>query len=283
MQFGFFYVKTAILVMLLHEICLISKPIRKQPGMNKVTLITGATAGIGRACAEKFASHKHDLILTGRRSDRLEELATVLKEKYGVQVLTTAFDVRSRSEVDEFAANIPDEWKIEILVNNAGLAAGLDHIQEGSPDDWDQMIDTNIKGLLYMTRAISPKMIENKKGHIINIGSIAGKEVYPKGNVYCGTKHAVDAITKGMRIDLLEHGIKVTQIAPGLVETEFSLVRFKWDDEIAGKVYKGYQPLRGEDIAEVCYYVTTLPQHVNINDLLIMPTAQANATTLLKT
>ncbi len=251
--------------------------------MNKVTLITGATSGIGLACAEKFAANNHDLILTGRRSERLEEIASSLKKNYGIQVITAAFDIRSRTEVAEFANNLPEYWKIEILINNAGLAAGLDPLQEGSIDDWEQMIDTNIKGLLFMTRAIAPKMIAEGKGHIINIGSIAGKEVYPKGNVYCGTKHAVDAITKGMRIDFLEHGIKVTQIAPGLVETEFSLVRFKWDNDVADKVYKGYQPLKGEDIAEVAYYVTTLPAHVNINDLLIMPTAQANATTLLKT
>ena len=250
--------------------------------MNKVTLITGATAGIGLACAEKFAAHQHDLILTGRRKDRLEHLAKELNSRFGIEVLTSAFDIRKRDEVAAFADGIPYDWKVEILVNNAGLAAGLDPLQSGSLDDWEQMIDTNVKGLLYVTRAITPKMIANGKGHVINIGSIAGKEVYPKGNVYCGTKHAVDALTKGLRIDLLEHGIRVTQIAPGLVETEFSLVRFKGDENVAEKVYQGYQPLTGADVAEVTYYVTTLPQHVNINDLLIMPTAQANATTLLK-
>ena len=250
--------------------------------MNHATLITGATAGIGKACAEKFARHKHHLVLTGRRKDKLEEIASALMEKYAITVMTAAFDIRSREEVQTFADNLPEDLEIDILINNAGLAAGLDPLQEGSVDDWEQMIDTNIKGLLYISRAIMPRMVRAKKGHIINIGSIAGKEVYPKGNVYCGTKHAVDALTKGMRLDLLEHGIRVTQIAPGLVETEFSLVRFKWDHDVADKVYKGYQPLQGEDIADVVYYVTTLPAHVNINDLVIMPTAQANATTLLK-
>lgn len=251
--------------------------------MNKVTLITGATSGIGHACAHKFAKNNHDLILTGRRRERLEKLAVELKTKYNIEVLTAAFDIRLRQQVDDFVKSIPEEWQVEILINNAGLAAGLAPLQEGSIDDWEQMIDTNVKGLLFISRAITPKMIEQSKGHVINIGSIAGREVYPKGNVYCATKHAVDALTKGMRIDLLPYGIKVTQIAPGLVETEFSMVRFKGDKEIADNVYKGFEPLRGEDIAEVAHYVTTLPPHVNINDLLIMPTAQANGTTVFKT
>jgi len=250
--------------------------------MNKVTLITGATSGIGLACAYKFAQNKHDLILTGRRKERLEKLAYELKSKHGIQVFTAAFDIRVKTEVDSFVAEIPNNWQVEILVNNAGLAAGLAPLQDGSIDDWEQMIDTNVKGLLYISRAITPRMIEQGKGHVINIGSIAGKEVYPQGNVYCATKHAVDALTKGMRIDLLPHGIKVTQIAPGLVETEFSMVRFKGDKEVAEKVYQGFEPLKGEDIADVAYYVTTLPKHVNVNDLLIMPTAQANATTVFK-
>ncbi len=250
--------------------------------MNKLTLITGATSGIGQSCAEKFAASNHDLIITGRRESRLKELAEKLKKNYGIQVLPLSFDIRDKKEVDESVAKIPSDWKVEILLNNAGLAAGLSPIQEGSVEDWEQMIDTNIKGLLYISKAIIPKMIEQGKGHIINIGSIAGKEVYPQGNVYCASKHAVDALTKGMRLDLLPHGIKVSQVAPGLVETEFSLVRFKGDTEIAEKVYQGYEPLKGEDVADAVYYIASLPPHVNINDLLIMPTAQANATTLHK-
>lgn len=250
--------------------------------MNKLTLITGATSGIGFACAEKYASNNHDLIITGRREKRLQTLADELRKKYGVQVLTLSFDIRNQEEVNHAVSKIPSDWQVEILINNAGLAAGLSPIQEGSVDDWEQMIDTNVKGLLYISKAIIPKMIANGKGHIVNIGSIAGKEVYPKGNVYCASKHAVDALTKGMRIDLLPHGIKVSQVAPGLVETEFSLVRFKWDKEIAEEVYQGFEPLKGEDIADATYYITSLPAHVNINDLLIMPTAQANATTVLK-
>ena len=257
--------------------------ISNQEKMNKITLITGATAGIGLACAEKFAENKHDLIITGRRADRLENIAGELGNKYGIRIFYAAFDIRKREEVDEFIKNLPAEWKnIKILVNNAGLAAGLDPIQEGNIDDWEQMIDTNIKGLLYITRAVAPMMIEQREGHIINIGSIAGREVYPSGNVYCATKHAVDALSKGMRIDLLPYGIRVTQIAPGLVETEFSIVRLKGDTDKAKKVYEGLEPLTGKDIAEVVYYTTTLPRHVNINDLLIMPTAQANATTIIR-
>ena len=251
--------------------------------MNKITLITGATSGIGRACAEKFAENNHDIIITGRRAGRLENIAAELGEKYGVRVYPAAFDIRKREEIDRFIKDLPPEWKnIKILVNNAGLAAGLDPIQEGNIDDWEQMIDTNIKGLLYITRAVAPMMVERREGHIINIGSIAGREVYASGNVYCATKHAVDALSKGMRIDLVPYGIKVTQIAPGLVETEFSIVRLKGDTEKAKKVYDGLEPLTGKDIAEVVYYSTTLPKHVNINDLLIMPTAQANATTVIR-
>ena len=250
--------------------------------MNKITLITGATAGIGLACAHKFASHQHDLIITGRRKERLEMIADELQSKFGIHVFTFAFDIRKRNEVEDFVNKLPADLEIEILINNAGLAAGLAPLQEGSIDDWEQMIDTNIKGLLYITRAIIPMMIKQGRGHVINIGSIAGKEVYPQGNVYCGTKYAVDALTKGMRIDLLPHGIKVTQIAPGLVETEFAIVRFKGDQSVADKVYEGFEPLRGEDIAEVTFYVTTLPAHVNINDLVIMPVAQANTTQIIK-
>ena len=252
--------------------------------MNKITLVTGATSGIGLACAHIFAKHKHDLIITGRRSERLKKIASELTKEYGVETLALTFDVRQRKAVEEAIESLPEKWKkIEILVNNAGLAAGLNPLQEGSMDDWEQMIDTNVKGLLYISRLVAPLMIANKKGHIINIGSIAGKEVYPSGNVYCGSKHAVDAITKGMRMDLVQHGIKVTQIAPGAVETEFSMVRFKGDKERADNVYKGYQPLTPEDIAEVVFYSTSLPAHVNINDLVIMPTAQASATVTHKT
>ena len=247
--------------------------------MNKITLITGATSGIGLACAHKFAEQKHDLIITGRRNERLEKIASELTKKYRVEALPLHFDIRQRKSVEKAIGTLPEKWKkIEILVNNAGLAAGLAPLQEGSIDDWEQMIDTNVKGLLYVSRLIAPLMIANKKGHIINVGSIAGKEVYPSGNVYCGTKHAVDALSKGMRMDMVEHGIKVTQIAPGAVETEFSMVRFKGDTERASKVYQGYKPLLPEDVAEVIFYTTTLPAHANINDLVIMPTAQASAT-----
>lgn len=242
--------------------------------MNRIALITGATSGFGKAIAKKFSQNGYSVIITGRRKERLEEL----RKELGNDVLPLCFDVRVLKEVEAAIFSLPGEWRqIDVLVNNAGLAAGLAPVHEGSTDDWDQMIDTNVKGLLYMTRLVAPLMVAVGKGHIINIGSVAGKEVYPNGNVYCGTKFAVDAITKGTRIDLVKHGIKVTHIAPGAAETEFSLVRFKWNKEAAGNVYKGYTPLRAEDIAEAAYYVTTLPAHVNINDLVIMPTAQASA------
>lgn len=240
--------------------------------MSKTILITGATAGIGAATAELFAKAGHRLILTGRRAERLTELASRLD----TETLTLAFDVRDKAQVKEAIASIPDNWKaIDILVNNAGLAAGMDPVQSGSIDDWEQMIDTNVKGLLYMTREISPGMCERKSGHIINIGSVAGKEVYPNGNVYCATKHAVDALSKAMRIDMLPYGIKVTNVAPGLVETEFSMVRFKGDETRSENVYKGMEPLTGKDIADVIWYVANTPAHVTINDILVMPTAQA--------
>jgi len=249
--------------------------------MNKTVLITGATSGIGNACAVKFAQNNYNLILTGRRSDRLTKVKSEIEKTFKVEVTTLNFDVRDRNAVQS-AMNQLEGRTIDVLINNAGLAAGLDPLQSGSIEDWEQMIDTNIKGLLYITRNVAPMMIQKQSGHIINIGSIAGKEVYAKGGVYCATKHAVDALTKGMRIDFLESGIKVTQIAPGAVETEFSMVRFKGDRQAADNVYKGYEPLNPDDIAEVAFYVTTLPLHVNINDLLIMPTAQANATQLLR-
>ena len=247
--------------------------------MTKIALITGATSGIGRACAYTFAKNNHDLIITGRRKDRLEQISKELISAYGINVLPLAFDIRNKSEVVDAISSLSDKWQqIDILINNAGLAVGLNTIQNGETDDWDRMIDTNIKGLLYISRSVLPFFVKHKKGHIINIGSIAGKEVYLNGNVYCATKHAVDAITKAMRIELVLDGIKVTQIAPGAIETEFSMVRFKGDSEKANKVYNGYEPLNPEDIANTAYYVTTLPKHVNINDLVIMPTAQASAT-----
>ncbi|MCD6090027.1 MAG: SDR family NAD(P)-dependent oxidoreductase [Bacteroidales bacterium] len=246
--------------------------------MKKIVLISGATAGIGEALAWKFAENNYNLILTGRRSERLEKIKIELSKKYDVEVLTLNFDIRKLKEVEDAVKSIPRNWQnIDVLINNAGLAAGVTPIQEGVYDDWERMIDTNIKGLLYLSRNIIPMMKARKKGHIINIGSIAGKQVYPNGNVYCGTKAAVQSITEGMRIDLVNYGIKVTQIAPGAVETEFSLIRFHGDEEAAKKVYNGYKPLTAKDIAEVIFYTTTLPEHVNINDLLVTPTAQANA------
>lgn len=242
----------------------------------KTVLITGATAGIGEAIANIFAANNYRLILTGRRAERL----TALKNKLDTEVLTLCFDVRNYEEVEKHLGNLPENWQeIDILINNAGLAAGLSNIQTGKLDDWERMIDTNVKGLLYVTRTIAPKMIAaGKGGHIINISSIAGKEVYPNGNVYCATKHAVDALSKAMRIDLLPHQIKVTNIAPGMVETEFSLVRFDGDSEKAANVYKGFEPLHPEDVAETVYFAATRPPHVCLNDILIMPTAQAAAT-----
>ncbi len=251
--------------------------------MKKIVLVTGATSGIGQAVAIIFARHGYDLIITGRRKERLDDLKVTLESKFSAEVLPLCFDVRKLSEVKQSLESLPERWKnMDILVNNAGLAVGLNPVHEGVVDDWERMIDTNVKGLLYMTRCVAPLMVARKKGHIINIGSIAGKEVYPNGNVYCGSKFAVDAITKATRIDLVSHHIKVTQISPGAAETEFSLVRFKGDEAKAKTVYQGFKPLKGEDIAEVVFYVTTLPDHVNINDLVIMPTAQASAVNLHK-
>ncbi|MCW3085567.1 MAG: short-chain alcohol dehydrogenase [Bacteroidetes bacterium] len=248
-----------------------------------IAFITGATAGIGQATAELFAKNGYNIIITGRRKERLEEFSAQLKSTYKIDVLSLHFDVRSLAEVEKAIASIPAEWRnINVLVNNAGLAVGLNSIQEGVVDDWERMIDTNVKGLLYMTRTLAPIMIANGHGHIVNIGSIAGKEVYANGNVYCATKHAVDALSKAMRIDLLPHNIKVTAVNPGMVETEFSIVRFKGDDERAQNVYKGLQPLKAEDIAETIYWVASRPAHVNINDIVIMPAVQANATTTIR-
>lgn len=251
--------------------------------MNKTALVTGATSGIGQAVAIALARSGYDVIITGRRAGRLKEVASVIRKESGAEVLTLCFDVRDREEVRKHLGSLPGKWKnIDVLVNNAGLAAGLDLIHEADTDDWDQMIDTNIKGLLYVTRTVVPGMVGRGSGHIINLGSIAGKEAYEKGSVYCGTKHAVDALSKGMRIDLAEHSIKVTAIHPGAVDTEFSMVRFKGDKERAARVYEGYTPLYAGDIAEAVLFAVSRPPHVNINDMLIMPTAQANSTKLVR-
>jgi NADP-dependent 3-hydroxy acid dehydrogenase YdfG len=248
--------------------------------MNKIALITGATSGIGRATAEEFAKHGIKLILCGRRQDRLETISKALNKITDVHILN--FDVRDREAVKSAIESIPEEFSsIDILINNAGNAHGLDTIQDGTIDDWDAMMDGNVKGLLYVSKFIIPDLIRKKSGHIINIGSSAGKEVYPKGNVYCASKHAVLAITEGMRIDLNEYGIKVSAINPGLVETEFSQVRFKGHSQ-ADQVYKGYKALQAQDIAEIIYFTITRPAHVNLADVLIFPTAQANSTIVKK-
>jgi 3-hydroxy acid dehydrogenase / malonic semialdehyde reductase len=248
-----------------------------------LVLVTGATSGIGKSTAQLFAKNGYDIIISGRRKERLESVSKELQATYKVKVLTLCFDVRNFSEVENAIKSIPAEFNnIDILVNNAGLAAGLSAIQSGDLSHWERMIDTNIKGLLYMTREVCKGMIERKKGHIVNIGSIAGKEVYANGNVYCATKHAVDALNKGMRIDLLPHHIKVTAVNPGMVETEFSIVRFDGDEEKAKSVYNGMQPLKPEDIAETIYWVATRPAHVNINDVIIMPSVQASATNVIR-
>ena len=248
--------------------------------MSKTALITGATSGIGKATAYEFAKHNIKLILCGRRQERLDTIKKDLEKL--TQVHTLHFDVRNKTDVENAINSLPEDFKtIDILINNAGNAHGLDPIHTGSLEDWDAMMDINVKGLLYVSRAIIPQMTERQSGHIINIGSSAGKEVYPKGNVYCGSKHAVLAITEGMRIDLNPYGIKVGAINPGLVETEFSKVRFK-GDKIADTVYKGFKALQPEDIAEIIYFVISRPYHVNIADLLVFPTAQANSTTVKK-
>lgn len=246
--------------------------------MKKIAMITGATAGIGRATALLLAENGYDLIVTGRRIELLEQLVREIKENSDSNVLMLCFDVRNKSEVDSNINKISGKWEnIDLLVNNAGLAVGLEPVHDGVVDDWERMIDTNIKGLLYVTRRISPKMVQRKSGHIINVSSIAGKEAYPNGAVYCGTKHAVSALTKAMRIELVEFGIKVGSICPGMVDTEFSEVRFKGDKEKAGNVYKGLTPLFAEDIAETILFMANRPPHVNIDDILIMATCQASA------
>ncbi|WP_299325849.1 SDR family NAD(P)-dependent oxidoreductase [uncultured Maribacter sp.] len=249
--------------------------------MTKTAFITGATSGIGKSTAIQFALNGINLVLCGRRQDRLD----ALKEELGkeVQVHTLNFDIRNKEAVQEAVDSLPKEFsQIDILINNAGNAHGMDTIQDGNIDDWDAMLDINVKGLLYVSKAIIPQMVARKSGHIINIGSTAGKEVYPKGNVYCASKHAVDAINQGMRIDLNGTGVRVGAVNPGLVETEFSNVRFKGDDDRAENVYKGFQPLKPEDIADIIHYVITRPYHVNIADLVVMPTAQASSTIVYK-
>ncbi len=247
----------------------------------KTILITGATSGIGLATAKKFANKKNQLILCGRRQHKLDEISNEISKI--TNVLTLRFDVSDKEEVNKVLENIPKEFSsIDILINNAGNAHGLNTIQEGSLDDWDNMIDSNVKGLLYVSRVIIPKMIEQNSGHIINIGSLAGREVYEKGNIYCATKHAVNAISKAMRIDLNKTGIKVSEINPGLVETDFSNVRFKGDNNRAEKVYQGYKALKADDIADIIEFVINRPSHVNIADILVLPQAQATSSIIKK-
>ncbi len=261
--------------------------------MSKIVFITGATSGFGEACAYKFAANGYDLILNGRRTERLQELADALEKKYNVAVLQLPFDVRNEKDVFASIQSIPTDWQaIDVLINNAGLALGRDYFEEGDLSDWNTMIDTNVKGFMYVAKAVSQLMVKRhadtgaassgsastgSAGHIINLGSVAGKQVYEKGNVYCASKFAVDALNQGMRIDLLRHGIKVTAINPGAAETEFSMVRFKGDKATAKKIYDGLKPLTAEDVAEVIYYCTTLPDHVCINDLSITCIQQADA------
>jgi 3-hydroxy acid dehydrogenase/malonic semialdehyde reductase len=246
--------------------------------MKHIALITGASSGFGWATARKLAEKGYDLILTGRRGDRLQALETELHNMFGTKCRLLALDVRDKKTVFQQVESLEDNWKkIDLLINNAGLALGRDYFDEADMDDWETMIDTNLKGVIYMTRAVLPHMIAHKKGHIINMGSIAGKEIYEKGNVYCASKHALDALSRSMRVDLLRHGIKVTAIHPGAAETEFSIVRFKGDSEKADAVYTGFKPLDAEDIAETIWFCASQPAHVCINDLEITCTAQANA------
>jgi 3-hydroxy acid dehydrogenase / malonic semialdehyde reductase len=251
--------------------------------MSAIVLITGATSGFGLACAQLFASKGYQLIINGRREDRLRSTAASLSSMYGTKVLIAPFDVSDQQQVQKTMSELPAEWNaIDILINNAGLAAGRDYFEEASLSDWDQMIDTNIKGFLYVAQAVAKNMTQRKKGHIINIGSTAAKVVYEKGNTYCATKFAVDALSQAMRIDLLRHGIKVTNINPGAAETEFSLVRFKGDAATAAKVYEGIQPLQAEDVANVIYYAATLPEHVCINELTVTCLQQADSLHLIR-
>ena len=246
--------------------------------MSKTAIITGATAGIGEATAIEFSKLDYNLILTGRRKERLEKLKSQLESDYKIQVSVHAFDIRQRAEVEDFCRNEIGNASIDILVNNAGLASGLSPLHEGDVDDWEKMIDTNVKGLLYITREIAPRMVAQQSGHIINVGSIAGIEVYPNGNVYCATKHAVHAISEALRKELFDKGIKVTNIAPGLVETEFSIVRFHGDENHAKTVYDGMEALTAKDIADCIAFAATRPKHVNVADMLVLPSAQGSAT-----
>ena len=246
---------------------------------NKTVFITGASAGIGKACAMAFAEEGADLLLAARRVERLKELAEELIGKHKIKVKTIKLDVRNRNEVKDTLTSLNGEWNnINILINNAGLARGFSKIYEGKIDDWEEMIDTNIKGLLYVTRQVLPKMVEQQRGHIINIGSVAGHETYPMGNVYAATKFAVDALTKSIRMDVLDKNIKVSTVDPGLVETEFSVVRFSGDEEKAGNVYKGIVPLTAVDIADAVLYCATRAEHVNINEIILTPLSQASPT-----
>ncbi len=246
---------------------------------NRTVLVTGASSGIGAACARAFARSGARLILCARRVERLHEAAQGLRDLGAADLHLFQLDVRDQRAVESAIEGLPEQWRaIDILVNNAGLSRGLDPIQQGSIQDWDEMIDTNIKGLLYVSRAVLPGMVERSAGHVINIGSIAGHEVYPKGNVYCATKHAVGAITRGMLMDLFGTGVRVSTVDPGLVETEFSVVRFRGDDQRASTVYQGLVPLTPDDVAEAVHYCATRPPHVNIQEMILMPTAQATAT-----
>jgi len=245
--------------------------------MNRIVFITGATSGIGKASAEKFAANGFDLIINGRRKERLNDLKKELEEKFQTEIYCAEFDVRNKEEVFDAINNFSERWqRIDVLINSAGLALGRDYFDEADMEDWDTMISTNVNGLLYVTRAVLPFMKKRNSGHVINIGSVAGDDMYERGNAYCATKSAVDAISHTMRIDLLRHHIKVTNVKPGAVETEFSLVRFKGDEEKASKVYEGFTPLSGEDIADAIFYCATLPPNVCINDLTITPTTQAD-------
>jgi 3-hydroxy acid dehydrogenase/malonic semialdehyde reductase len=250
----------------------------------KIVFVTGASAGIGRSCARAFASEGAKVLMCARRADRLKTFATELAKEFGVPVHYFALDVRSQGAVEKAISGLPGEWgSIEVLVNNAGLSRGLAKLHEGLVSDWDEMIDANVKGLLYVSRAVIPGMVERRAGHVINIGSIAGREVYPGGNVYCATKFAVRALTSGLRLDLNGTPIRVSEVAPGLVQTEFSIVRFHGDAERAGKVYQGLTPLSPDDIADAVVWCATRPPHVNVSELVVMPTAQASATLVHRT